>query len=262
MRQALLIVLLLVWTPWVGAAEAEWFFGATSGERLQYKLYWMGVLSGESTVQMVHNHRGAYTVQTTLATLGAARLARAINEHFIAKGERKGIHWASQRYTKEQKRANHTKTTIYQFDWEMREVVRTRRVQQGEQREESTLSIPLDQEQSLDPLSGLFALRTWPELLSGRRLERVVVEGDKIYCVTIAVGGPHQLSTKLGEMAAFPVRITVANSEMFRDRPLVLWLTDDKRRIPVQIEAQLAVGSVVAELVGFDDGLGESRSVE
>lgn len=261
MRRAVWLVLLVWSISTAKAGGADWFFGATNGERLQYKLYWMGVLSGESTLQMVHNHRGVYTIQTTLATLGAARLVRAIDEHLTAKGQRLGTHWAGQRYAKEQKRTNHTKWTTYQFDWPMREVVRTRRVQ-GERREETTLSIPLDREESTDPLSGFFAMRTWPDLLPGRVLERVVVEGEKVYCLTISVGGSHQLSTRFGEMAAFPVQVTVSNSEMFRDRPVVIWLTDDKRRMPVKVEAQLSFGSVVAELVGFEDGLGESRSVE
>ncbi|MBF0401496.1 MAG: DUF3108 domain-containing protein [Magnetococcales bacterium] len=261
MNKIVWVAIALIWMPWAEGGAAELFFGAASGERLQFKLYWMGVLAGEATLQMESGPQGSYVVRSTLSSSGAARLVRAIDDRFTAEGQRHGFLWSARRYLKEQQRGSQSKWSRYQFDRELRQVVRTRRGSE-EQREER-LPIAVESEQVTDPFSSFYAVRAWPELFPNRRLDRWAVEGEKVHCLSIAVGGGHMLATKLGELAVFPVRITVGNSEMFRNRgPIVVWLTDDIRRIPVQVEAQLAIGSVVAELVAYEDGLGGSKSVQ
>ncbi len=241
----------------VGAAESDWVWGAGTGERLQYRLDWMGVPSGRATTQMKSGPGHDYTVETTFSTLGAARLFRVIDDRITVEGHRQESNFTTHRYVKDQHRGDQKWQFSYQFDREMRQVLR---LYQHPEEPQGKTAIPLGTDDVIDPLSLFYAVRGWPELLPNHTLERQVVDGEKVFCLTFAIGGSRLLHTALGNFQVFPLRMTVENSESLRQRgPIVLWLTDDHRRIPVQVEAQIAIGSVVAELVAFDDGRGESR---
>ncbi|MBF0184177.1 MAG: DUF3108 domain-containing protein [Magnetococcales bacterium] len=242
------------------AGESGWRLGAVPGEQLTYRISWLGVPSADASLHWERGTDRHYTLQATLSTIGAARLLRALDETLKSEGERHDSTFAAHRSVKDQHRGDQVKWTSFWFDREMRQVERRHRSQQG--KAEERVIIPVESDQVTDPLSALYAVRAWPELLSGRTLQRVVVDGEKSFCLTIHIGGSQQWQNGLGSFRAFPLQVAVENSELFRQRgPIHLLLSDDARRIPLQIEAQLAIGAVVAELVGFDDGRGESRKL-
>lgn len=244
-----------------GAAEAAWRLGAASGERLRYHIHWLGITAGEASLQMEGTPGGHYLLQASLSSLGAARLLRALDEWFKVEGKHREAGFATRHYVKDQRRDNHVKWTSYQFDREMRQVMRLRRGEEG--RPDETRPIPYAGEPIADPLSDFYTVRAWPTLVPGHTMERWIVDGERVYCLTVVIGGGRRLRTALGEFQVFSMQVTVENSELFRQRgPIQIWLTDDARRIPVQVEAQLAFGSVVAELVGLEDGRGENRVVQ
>ncbi|MBF0461245.1 MAG: DUF3108 domain-containing protein, partial [Magnetococcales bacterium] len=243
----------------VGAAETDWFWGAATGEKLRFKVSWLGVPAGEVTLQLSGTPDGPYTAQASVATAGAVRVVHVLDEWRKAEGHRHDAVFAAQQYVSEQHKGAQTKWTSYLFDREMREVVRLRR-ETG--RPDETRPIPLGNDQVGDPLSGFYALRAWPDLLPGHHLARQVVDGEKVYCLAITAGGSRLLHTELGDFNVFSVQVVVENTASFRQKqPILVWLTDDARRIPVQVEAQLVLGSMVAELVAFEDGRGEHRAV-
>ena len=250
------------------ARSAGFPLGAASGERLSFNVRWMGLSAGDATMDMDITPKGHYVAQTAFSTSGLVRLLHALDESMIAKGLSDFGIFHAQLFTKEQRRPNKVKVTTYQFDKEMQQVVSTRR--ETGHKKAVRQSIPLDSEQTLDPISGFYALRAWPALLPNTNLQRLLVDGDTVYCVTITVGGTHRLTLSLGQFTVFPVTVTVANSAQFllhgntgdKKGSIVIWLTDDMRRMPVRVEAQIALGSVVAELVSFDDGQGEKKSMQ
>ncbi|MEO5355272.1 MAG: DUF3108 domain-containing protein [Magnetococcus sp. XQGC-1] len=258
-------MLACLWVVWLLPASLwgaeEWRLGAAPGERLRYRVHWMGITAGDASMQLESGPGRGYLLQSGLSSVGAARVIRALDEWFKVEGEHRESAFIPRQYVKDQRRDNRVKWTSYQFDREMRQVVRLRRGEEG--RPDEILPIPFSAEPLADPLSLLYAVRARQELLPGQTLERLVVDGERIYCLTITVGGGRQLHTSLGEFRVFSLQVAVENSELFRQRgPIQLWLTDDARRIPIQVEAQLAFGAVVAELVAFEDGRGESRKVQ
>ena len=263
-----LLCCLCAFTPST-AMSAGLVLGAVPGERLHFDVHWMGIPAGEAVMQMDDAPPGAYAVQMTMATTGMVRLIHVLNETMRAEGQSSPAgRFEVQRYTKDQRKSKKIKWTTYQFDREMQQVHRVQKEAGRHSDERETIF--LNSDETVDPITGFYALRAWPKLLPNTTLHWFVVDGDKIYCLSIAIGGSHRLKTPLGSFTAFPVRVVVENSEQFLHRKkersqsnaIVVWLTDDIRRIPIRLEAEMAIGAVVAELVAFEDGRGEKKSIQ
>ncbi len=64
--------------------------------------------------------------------------------------------------------------------------------------------------------------------------------------------GKEVLSTKFGKIATLKFRPFVMAGRVFKEQEsLTFWISDDKNKIPVKIQAELAVGSLAADLEEF-----------
>jgi hypothetical protein len=64
--------------------------------------------------------------------------------------------------------------------------------------------------------------------------------------------GKEVLSTKFGKIATLKFRPYVMAGRVFKEKEsLTFWISDDKNKIPVKIQADLAVGSLAADLEEF-----------
>jgi hypothetical protein len=99
-----------------------------------------------------------------------------------------------------------------------------------------------------DALAAVMAIRASP-LLEGGRLAMPVAEDGELYSLKVTVGGKEQVATGVGAFRAWRVAPTLADAEG-RElmRGIVLWISDDARRLPVRLEAELAVGRFVLVL--------------
>ncbi len=102
--------------------------------------------------------------------------------------------------------------------------------------------------QTLDALSALYVLRTMP-LRTGDRFSMSVCDNGNIYAVQIAVGGVESITTGIGAVSAIRVTPTImAPENQSPGGGFVIWLTNDARRLPVRMEAQLLVGKFALAL--------------
>jgi hypothetical protein len=118
---------------------------------------------------------------------------------------------------------------------------------------------PVQEEISVKPdaadvASALYLLRTRP-LEPGTELTLPVVTPSKQFPLRAVVEGREQLKTPLGEQATVRVRMTTDFSGKLKAKSdLVIYFTDDAAHVPVRIEAELGLGTVVAEAVEFHSG--------
>jgi hypothetical protein len=106
-----------------------------------------------------------------------------------------------------------------------------------------------------DVASALYLLRTYP-LLPGTELTLPVVTPSKQFPLRAVVERRELLRTGLGERWTVRVRLTTDfNGKLQAKRDLVINFTDDEAHVPVRIEADLAIGTVVAEAVEYHSGL-------
>ncbi|MEX2593956.1 MAG: DUF3108 domain-containing protein [Anditalea sp.] len=96
-------------------------------------------------------------------------------------------------------------------------------------------------------VSGFYLLRTM-DLSSLTKGEEISIRGffdKKLYNINLTFEGKERISTKVGEFDTFVFSPTMPGNKLFSgERPVKVWITDDKNRIPVKITANLVVGSL------------------
>jgi hypothetical protein len=102
--------------------------------------------------------------------------------------------------------------------------------------------------QAQDALSAIFVIRTLP-LREGLKLTMPVVNVDDVYRVQLAVAARERVTTPLGELNAWKVTPTVLDGgSQALGQGLVLWVSDDARRLPLRMQADMPVGRFVLTL--------------
>jgi len=93
----------------------------------------------------------------------------------------------------------------------------------------------------------LYVLRSIP-MKPGDKFNMPVTDAGDIYKVQMQVTAIESLKTPVGTMNALKIvpAITMAKGEP--PRGIAIWLSDDARRLPLKIEAQLAVGKFTVTL--------------
>jgi hypothetical protein len=99
-----------------------------------------------------------------------------------------------------------------------------------------------------DSLSAVYVIRSLP-LRDRLKLTMPVVDGDDIYKVQVAVTGHENVTTPLGQFLAWKITPTIMNAKGTpQGRGLSLWISDDARKLPVKMEAEMPVGRFVLSL--------------
>lgn len=93
-----------------------------------------------------------------------------------------------------------------------------------------------------DALSALYVLRAIP-LKPGDKFTMPICDNGNVYTVQMTVGGVEPVQTGMGAIQAFRIAPLILDAKgTAPGRGLGLWISDDPRRLPVRLEAQLAVG--------------------
>jgi len=95
---------------------------------------------------------------------------------------------------------------------------------------------------SQDALGVLYRLRSIP-LKQGDRFSVSVCDAGQSYKVEINVGAVETVKTGIGDLRAWRITPVPPSSNAAGARRLTLWVSDDERKLPVRMQAQLAVGS-------------------
>jgi hypothetical protein len=105
-----------------------------------------------------------------------------------------------------------------------------------------------------DVASAIYLLRTYP-LLPGKTFVIPILTPSKQFPLGAVVERRELLRTPLGERPTVRVRLTTQFSgKLEAKRDLVIYFTDDATHVPVRVEADLALGTVVVELIDFQPG--------
>lgn len=98
-----------------------------------------------------------------------------------------------------------------------------------------------------DALSALYVLRSIP-MKAGDKFNMPVTDAGDVYRVQMQVGALESVKTPLGTMNALKIVPVIAAGKAQPPRGLAIWISNDARRLPLKIEAQLAVGKFVVLL--------------
>lgn len=102
--------------------------------------------------------------------------------------------------------------------------------------------------QTQDGLAAFYALRG-RAFKAGQRLTIPIADSGALYTTAVEVGAPEMVTVPLGQMNAWKLKLAItdaAKQPVWKD--IALWISNDARRLPVKIVAELPVGAFVLTL--------------
>ncbi len=107
------------------------------------------------------------------------------------------------------------------------------------------------QDATLDSLSSVYYLRTMS--LDGDRPIELQVFSEEPHALRVEVQARERIVTPAGIFQTIRIEPkSTGGSLIGKGKTLMLWLTDDERRIPVQLKSKLSVGTLVGKLKSIE----------
>ncbi len=116
---------------------------------------------------------------------------------------------------------------------------------EGDAASKTQLNVP---SQTQDGLSALYALRAMA-LRPGATLELPVTNDGELFTVGVTVGPVERVRVPLGQIDAWGVRLAVVDvNRQPVGNNMAAWISNDARRLPVKLQADLPVGNFALAL--------------
>jgi len=269
----LLPVILLAFAGQVSAGQspdvAHLYRG---GERLAYDVTWLGIKAGEATLEAqgvvdLGGHQAYHLVTTAQSTPLISKIYRVDDrtESFLQTDPMRAL-----RFDKNLREGRYRHSSQTVFDHE--KGIATFRyldfspVPKGIARldEAERYGKYVSQEfpltpGALDELSVLYYVRTLP-LVANTTVTARVFASRKNWELEVKVLGRETLETVLGQRETLKVEPLLKFEGIFqRKGRMIVWLTDDAERIPVQMKSEIIIGSFVTTLTRREVGLAQAR---
>ena len=129
------------------------------------------------------------------------------------------------------------------------------RIKNLENNEEKNMPIQPDIK---DVISTLYYLRNNPKMNSLNKNDEVsmdmIFDDDEVYKFKLKLLGREKVKTHFGTVNTLKFCPLVQDGRVFKEEEsITMWITDDKNKVPVKLRAAFRVGSLVAELDGFNN---------
>ncbi len=103
-----------------------------------------------------------------------------------------------------------------------------------------------------DILSAFYYVRSLP-LAVGEAFDFSLNDGGRTISVRLEVQAIEEVETEVGTFEAFRVEPDVFSGQLFQQNGrMFVWFSTDERRTPVQLRAQIGIGTIVASLVSIE----------
>ena len=217
----------------------------TIPERLEYDLTWSGIKAGTASLEVVEN--GPY-IQF---------ISRAVSSDFVSvfyrvedlavssllKESHKTLPGKPYSYRLKTSEGRHRKDKEVFFDFKAKK---------------ATYNNYLDKEQqvfdindtTMDALSCFFYVRYLP-LPVGKSLYVEIFDSKKLYKAEVQVVRKEEIRIPLGTFTAILIKPILLSEGLFsRKGDVLIWVTDDEKRLPLLLKTKIKVGAIKATLTG------------
>lgn len=223
------------------------------GEKLHYDIVYKGLTVGHALIQV----KAGPTVNglPTLQYVSTAQSTKFFDAFFKVRDQNistvDNASLFSLVFDQTLREGRYRAERHYTFDYEKGTFAASeKRTKKGKIRnKEGTLETPLH-----DVLSALYFART-RDLAPGQELDLSVFRDNAVKTLPVKIGPElKELKTKLGKLSCLRVEPVLQGDSLFRskDNTLVVWMTNDERKLPVLLEAAISVGLVRAKLVKWE----------
>lgn len=228
------------------------------GEHIEYLVHYGPIVAGTATVDVHQKHyllndRICYRVDIKGKTAGVGGVVTTVNDEW-----RSYIDTASfvpHRFYREIEEGDFRRKELTDFNPISNQAVMKYEQYSAKEKDESkrkkdkvNISVP---DYVQDVVSGYYYLRTldFENLKVG---EIVTVPGileDKLYNLKVKFLGKDVIRSKFGKINAYRLVPIMPENGMFSGESSIrFWVSDDKNRVPIRIEADMFIGKVVVEI--------------
>lgn len=219
------------------------------GEWFRFRIHYGLVNAGYATLQVNDanlNNRSVYHVIGKGYTTGFSRFFFKVDdvyESYIDKETRNPY-----RFVRKINEGGYTKNQEGFFNPSTQKVV----VKDYKHNKQSTFSIP---NHTQDIVSSFYYLRNDPNIDKMKKGESIAIDmffDDETNKFKLKFIGREDISTKFGLVSTMVFKPMVQSGRVFKENEsLTIWISDDDNKLPLRIKADLAVGSLKADLEEF-----------
>lgn len=257
LRPFWLLATIMVLTPTAPYAHAQGAFAP--GEKLDFVLKWNGIAAGDSTMSV---EKMSPSEGPPLLRIVSTAKSRSLIDIIYPVRNRYESHFdpvsgLPQKYIARMREGGKKEDRVLLFD-QKRHIV-TRLVKKDGRTESRVYKIlPGTQ----DTLSSLYVMRN-ETLRVGDRVGFRVFESRKNYDLVVEVLGREEIKVAAGRFQTLKIHPILKYGGIFRRKgDLFIWITDDRRHLPVLMKSKVAIGSITAELAGYTSGDDAGDSLE
>lgn len=217
-----------------------------SKETLYFNIEWRLISAGKAKAELVQPQaRGPWQINFHLESVGLVSKLFKVEDDYSAVLSPALCTQSSQLTSHEGSRQRETKIT---FDSETKKAIYL-------ERDRVKNSVLLSQEIDISPcvhdvVGGLYFLRTL-NLEPGQSTEIPVSDGKKSAMVRVEAQQREDIKTAAGSFKAVRYEVYLFNNVIYRrSAHLTVWLSDDRRKLPVQIRVRLqfTIGTITLQL--------------
>jgi hypothetical protein len=221
------------------------------GEKLTYSISWSNIVQAGVAVLEVREEktpagRPAYSLISRTHSVGLVDMAYPVNDTVVSVIDAEDL--CSVAFTLRESHGKKKRVRDMLFDHEDGTVQVTIN---GAGR---TYPVP---ERAQDALSSLYYLRTRRDFTAGQSILVDVHDSGKTWSVEIQALGRERITTPAGEFDTIKIKTYPRYEGVFMNKgEIYIWLTDDERRVPVQMQSIISIGSIIATLTELLEGKG------
>jgi len=217
----------------------------TLPERLEYDLTWSGIKAGTASLEVLEN--GPY-IQF---------VSRAVSSDFVSifyrvedlavssllKETHKILPVKPYSYKLKTSEGRHKKDKEVYFDFKEKKALYFNYLD----KEQRVFDI---NETTMDALSCFYYVRYLP-LAVGKSIYVDIFDNKKLYKAEVQIVRKEEIETPLGTFKTILIRPILLSEGIFsRKGDILIWITDDAKRLPLLLETKVKVGAIKATLTG------------
>ena len=247
MKKTLLTTLILVLT-FVANAQNESAFD--TGEWFKFKMSYSGWMkAGEATLQVkesLYRNKPVYHVVGKGKTTGAIRWFFKVKDRYESYFDKEtGLPY---RFIRDIDEGGHTKNIEIEFDHEKLQA----HINNKKHKKQTVEAIEPNIQ---DMVSAFYYLRNnynTDTIVPGDEVSLNMFFDSENFNFKLKFLGRETIRTKFGKVKCLKFRPYVMAGRVFKEQEsLTLWVSADKNKIPLKVKADLAVGSLRADLIAF-----------
>ncbi|MGO9379470.1 MAG: DUF3108 domain-containing protein [Dissulfurispiraceae bacterium] len=218
----------------------------TLPEKLEYDLTWAGIKAGTASLETVENGQYIQFISRAMSSDVVSVFYRVedLAVSSLKKEAHKTLPGTPYSYRLKTSEGSHKKDKEVYFDFIEKKATYINYIE----REQQVFAIG---ESTMDALSCFFYVRFLP-LQVGKSVFVEIFDNKKLYKAEVQVVKKEAIETSLGTFKTILIKPVLQSEGIFsRKGDILIWLTDDAKRLPVLLKTKVKVGSIKATLTSW-----------